>query len=144
MIKRKLKICAGCGKEKYLYAKKMCQYCYMKSKQKKEKNEVADEGGEERSMMALFNEIWKERLHKSEIDGTDLLPKGHKLWHWQFSHLLPKGLYKKSKFDKENIVLKTVQQHQDWQFHIQKLRGKEEWKWVFEKYEALKEAYNNG
>lgn len=144
MIKRKLKICAGCGEEKYLYAKKMCQYCYAKNKPAKKKIDSVNVDAEEKSMKALFEEIWKERLHKSEIDGTDLLPKGHKLWHWQFSHLLPKNPYAKSKFDKENIVLKTVQQHQDWQFHIHKLRDKEEWKWVFEKYEALKEQYNNG
>lgn len=141
MIKRKLKICAGCGKGKYLYAKKMCQYCYAKSKPEKKKDSISVDG-EERSMMALFNEIWKERLHKSEIDGTDLLPKGHKLWHFQFSHLLPHGLYKKSKFDKENIVLKTVEQHQLWQFHTNRIRSKDEWRWVFDKYDELKQIYN--
>lgn len=99
-------------------------------------------GESEQSMLQFFEQIWAERPHKSEIDGTPLLPREHKLWHWQMSHLLPHGLFKKMKFDKRNIVLKTVQQHQDWQFASYKLKDKEEWRWVFERYEELKAEYN--
>ena len=34
MIPRKKKICKGCGNEKYIFGKGLCDYCY-KSKQKK-------------------------------------------------------------------------------------------------------------
>ena len=34
MIPRKKKICEGCGNEKYIFGKGLCDYCY-KSKQKK-------------------------------------------------------------------------------------------------------------
>lgn len=141
MIPRKKKICIDCHQEKFIFSHKRCNVCASKEKMKRRSAPI--EGGEERSMKALFLDIWNERPHVSEIDGTPLLPKEHKLWHWQFSHLLPHGLFKKAKFDKRNIVLKTVQQHQDWQFHIDKLRDKEEWKWVFERYEELKAEYNS-
>jgi len=140
VIARKKKICKSCGKEKFIFSHGRCQVCAAKEKMKRKSQPT--ESGEERSMMAFFDEIWAERPHKSEIDGADLLPKGHKLWHWQFSHLLPKNPYAKFKFDKRNIVLKTVQQHQDWQFAQYKLKDKEEWKWVFDKYDELKREYH--
>lgn len=140
MIARKKKICKSCGDEKFIFSHGRCQPCAAKEKMKRKSQPT--ESGEERSMMAFFDEIWAERPHVSEIDGVYLLPKSHKLWHWQFSHLLPHGLYKKMKFNKRNIVLKTVQQHQDWQFAQHKLKDKKEWKWVFNRCEELKAEYN--
>lgn len=157
MIPRKKKLCKGenCERVDYIVGRGLCTWCY-NDYLKKKAREKKEKGGEglqqrqgakpepERSEIDLFNEIWAERPHKSEIDGTPLFPKGHKMWHWQFSHLLSKGAYPSAKLDKENIVLKTWAQHQLWEFHQHKLRDKEEWKWVFEKRERLKKEYHGG
>jgi len=59
----------------------------------------------------LFNEIWEERPHISELTGLPLLPKGHSQWHWQFLHVLNKGTYTKWKENKENIILARPEEH---------------------------------
>jgi hypothetical protein len=65
----------------------------------------------------LFKEIWEEREHISELSGEPLLPFGHWQWHWCFLHILPKGTYPKWKFEKKNIILGTVKEHEN-QDHI--------------------------
>lgn len=156
MIKRKKKPCKGEGCERvdYIVGHGLCVWCYNdrlkeKAREKKKNDSIqqrqgqgAAQDGTEKTERQLFEEIWNERPHVSEIDGTPLYPKGHKMWHWQFSHLLPKGIYNKARLDKENIVLMTWAQHQMWEFHPHKLRDKEEWKWVFEKRERLKKEYH--
>jgi hypothetical protein len=136
VIHRKKKPCKGevCDRIDYIVGRGLCGRCYAKylNNKQREKKEKARAGlqqrqGEDKSELDIFNEIWEERPHKSEVDGTLLFPKGHKLWHWQFSHLLPKGAYPSSKFDKDNIVLMTWAQHQLWEFHPHKLREKEDW-----------------
>ncbi len=67
----------------------------------------------------LFKEIWNERPHVSELSGDPLLPPGHFQHHWQFLHVLPKGTYPKWKLEKKNIILGTVDEHQN-QDHIEK------------------------
>lgn len=61
----------------------------------------------------LFEEIWEERPHVSELTGKRLLPKGHPMWHWQFAHILPKGSYPLWKLQKENIMLMTPDEHEN-------------------------------
>jgi len=39
----------------------------------------------------MFNWIWENRSHNSELSGKKLLPKSHIQWHWQFLHVLSKG-----------------------------------------------------
>ena len=43
----------------------------------------------------------------------------------------PKGLYKKYRLNKENIVLKTVDEHYQWGNQRHKLKNKPEWQWIF-------------
>ncbi len=147
MIKRKKKLCKNidCGREDYIVGKGLCAWCYndlMKKKMREKAREKKPKETDEVSEMDIFEEIWAERKHVSEIDGTPLLPKGHRMWHWQFSHLLPKSIYGKARLDKDNIVLMTWAQHQLWEFHPHKLREKEQWRWVFEKRERLKRQYH--
>jgi hypothetical protein len=59
----------------------------------------------------LFNEIWEEREHVSELSGKPLLPKGHYQWHWQFLHVLSKGSYPSYRLNKENIMLALPEEH---------------------------------
>lgn len=61
-------------------------------------------------MLQLFNEIWEERDHISELSGKPLLPKGHFQWHWQFLHILSKS-YPSFKYDKRNIILALPEEH---------------------------------
>jgi len=157
VIKRKKKPCKGerCDRVDYIVGRGLCVWCYndylkKKVREKKDKDnsiqqrqrKSAAEDGTEKTEIDIFNEIWNERPHVSEIDGTPLYPKGHKMWHWQFSHLLCKGAFPSARLNKENIVLKTWAQHQLWEFHAHKLRDNEEWRWVFEKRERLKREYH--
>ncbi len=59
----------------------------------------------------MFNCIWQNRPHVSELSGAILLPKGHFQWHWQFLHILPKGSYPKYKLNPDNIILGTPEEH---------------------------------
>ena len=148
MIPRKKKICVSCEKEKYIYAKKMCMRCYGRAQKGKtnetKKNKRVGLLNNELSEIAVYNEIWSERVHRSEVSGEPLLPKGHPMWHWQFSHVLSKGAFSKFKYDKRNIVLKSPDEHILWENYKHKIRDNPKWKWVFELEEALKQEYFQG
>jgi len=60
----------------------------------------------------LFNKIWEERPHVSEVSGKPLLPKGHSQWHWQFAHVLSKGAFPSYKFNPDNIMLMLPEEHE--------------------------------
>lgn len=60
----------------------------------------------------MFNWIWENRSHVSEISGKPLYPKGHSLWHFQFLHVLSKGAYPSYKLNPDNILLGTPEEHQ--------------------------------
>ena len=60
----------------------------------------------------MFNWIWENRPHLSEISGKELLPKGHFKFHWQFMHVLPKSIYPKWKLNPENIMLGLPEEHE--------------------------------
>lgn len=93
----------------------------------------------------VFLEIWNERHHVSEISGQHLIHnKSSVFWINQFFHILPKSIYKKAKLSKENIILTTWQEHDLWTRRIDKCRELEQWNWVFEKYEKLKQEYHQG
>lgn len=59
----------------------------------------------------MFNAIWRDRAHVSELSGKPLLPQGHSQWHWQFLHVLPKGVYTKWKLESDNIMLALPDEH---------------------------------
>lgn len=156
-IVRREKICKGCGKPKYLFGHGFCEPCYRtnrgkgilgKPKQfeatvKKIKPKKIKSTGE----LALFNEIWDERPHVSEIaPHKPLYPKGHALWINQFSHLCIKGQYEAGRLDKRNIILKTPDEHTLWEHHKDRIFNEEgmileHWFWVVERYEMLRKEY---
>lgn len=59
-------------------------------------------------MLEFFHEIWKERPHKSEISGENLFEFSSALFH----HILLKEKYKEAAFDKENIILLSLAEHE--------------------------------
>ena len=61
-----------------------------------------------RIMYDFFDKIWKKRKHNSEISGTYL---GSEALSTYFHHILPKGKYPEAMFDEENIILLTMEEH---------------------------------
>lgn len=60
----------------------------------------------------LYKIIWEERPHVSEVSGT---PLGEFDVRY-FSHILSKGSYGKFRLNKDNIMLKTPEEHHTWEF----------------------------
>ena len=85
----------------------------------------------------MFNYIWETREHKSEISGLPLFHEKHFQHHWQFLHILPKGTYPKWKLNPDNIMLGTVEEHENQeQYEVFKERQSEL------KREYYREFYN--
>lgn len=61
----------------------------------------------------FFQEIWKERSHNSEISGQNLGDEYNPVF---FSHILTKGSHPKFRHLKENILLMTFFEHQEYEF----------------------------
>lgn len=61
-----------------------------------------------KNLKDFYLEIWQERKHKSEISGRYL---GKELFTYFFHHILPKSKYPEAAFDKENIILVTMEEH---------------------------------
>ena len=59
-------------------------------------------------MQTFFLHIWKKRPHKSEVSGTSL---GSEALSTYFHHILPKSKYPESGLDEENIILLTMEEH---------------------------------
>lgn len=76
-------------------------------KERREEGERKKKEEKER-MWALFTEIWLERPHYSEVSWAWL---GKEMLSIYFHHILPKGKYKEAKFDKDNIILLTWDEH---------------------------------
>lgn len=90
--------------------------------------------------LALFQQIWNERPHTSEISGRSL---GEFSIHY-FSHILTKGAYPSYRLEQKNIKLVTSDEHDLWEFGDRTLlRTLPEWQWVFERADELKYLYYN-
>ena len=59
-------------------------------------------------LWALYKEIWEERPHFSQISKT---PLGREIKSIYFDHLLEKNSYPSLKYEKNNIVLVTGEEH---------------------------------
>ena len=104
---------------------------------------------EPKNQSELFNQIWEEREHISEISGRPLFNKGHMQFFWQFSHTLPKGLYPRLKLEKRNIVLMLPGEHEFYGKFTEKDKEKPmyknyqgAWDALFELRDLLKAKYH--
>ena len=61
------------------------------------------------TMRNFFLEIWKERKHYSEVSGTYL---GSEPLSTFFHHILPKSKYPELEYDKSNIILLSLLEHE--------------------------------
>lgn len=59
-------------------------------------------------MRNFFLEIWRNRAHVSEVSPTFL---GNEPLSVFFHHILSKGKYPQAMYDKENIILMTLDEH---------------------------------
>lgn len=59
-------------------------------------------------MRTLFMDIWNKRKHQSELSGAYL---GKEPLSIYFHHILPKSKYEEAKYDEENIILLTGEEH---------------------------------
>ena len=59
-------------------------------------------------MQEFFLDIWKKRPHNSEISGAYL---GSEPMSTYFHHILPKEKYPDAKYDEQNIILLTLDEH---------------------------------
>lgn len=120
-LRRQREIAAGTWKPKPRKAI-VTKRSTLKKKRKPIRKRAALKPGQE-SQVAFFRGIWKERPHVSEISGLPLIPmpddwtdEAHvRAWLAQFSHVLPKGAYRRFKDRKDNILLKTGQEHEFWE-----------------------------
>jgi hypothetical protein len=69
---------------------------------------TSDKGDKNQQMREFFLNIWKRRLHISEVSGTYL---GKEPLTVFFHHILPKEKYPQAKYDEENIILLTLDEH---------------------------------
>lgn len=86
----------------------------------------------------VFNEIWKERPHKSQISGEPIKEATAS----NFLHVLPKAQNKYPEFKllKQNIVLGTEEEHHIWDNARHKAVGKN-WDIMYALEHALKIKY---
>lgn len=129
-----------------------CSNCYAKEynerrKQKMKKGTLVykakpDSSRKETGELKLFLEIWNERPRISEVSGK---PLGNVFKVIFFSHICPKGTYPKYRLRKENIVLKTEQEHFDWHNKAKSDLIKEHtgWQRIFDLKEELAQKYRD-
>lgn len=56
----------------------------------------------------FFLQIWKKRQHLSEVSGLPLVGEALSIY---FHHILPKEKYPQAALDEENIILLTLNEH---------------------------------
>jgi len=61
-----------------------------------------------KEMQEFFLQIWKKRLHLSEVSGLPLIGEPLSVY---FHHILPKEKYPEAGLDEENIILLTLDEH---------------------------------
>lgn len=83
-------------------------------------------------MQEFFLDIWKKRPHTSEISGVYL---GNEPMSIYFHHILPKEKHPQAKYDEQNIILLTLDEHTNVESDMYKYEE------VNNRREQLKEKY---
>jgi hypothetical protein len=89
-------------------------------------------------MQTFFLQIWSKRPHKSEVSGESL---GSEALSVYFHHILPKNKYPEASLDQENIILLTLNEHDQVESNIYKYeevnKRREQ---LIKKYERIKQG----
>lgn len=106
--------CKSCGKK--------CEgeYCFNhKPRKPLPKAHALNKGSNQRksfeNMQEVFLSIWKKRRHYSEVGGSYL---GKEPLTVFFHHILPKEKYPQASEDEENIILLTLEEHEQVEMDI--------------------------
>lgn len=158
---RKCKECEKVFKKRFpldMFCSPNCESSYKKKKQTEKngllrtkplrsvpaKGKRISNGASSLSERDVFEQIWgtEPELRKSFVTGKTL-PDIHNAYPWYFSHILPKGKnrYPMFKYYKRNIVLKTFEEHTEWEHHQYRIKDDPKWKHVFDLQQELKEEY---
>lgn len=152
-IKRKKKVCKKCQKERYIYARGMCQICYAKEQawktHKKHPNApkkvVSKPAYGFTSQKDLFDWLWAQHDKKCPISKENLSKfEGRRLYWSCFAHILPKGLYTKYKLNPDNIMIVHPDVHTLYDQGTEEQRMASGWDFspLFKARERLKQKYN--
>ena len=68
-------------------------------------------------MRNFFLEIWNNRPHRSEVSNTWL---GDTPLHVFFHHIISKGKYPEAMYDKENIIILSLDEHSNVESNMHK------------------------
>lgn len=102
----KCKFCgAGCEGE-YCFRHKPRKALVKKSSLSTKKLDKSEDNS--LKMKEFFLSIWNKRPHRSEVSNTYL---GNEPLTVFFHHILPKEKYKDASLDEENIILLTLEEH---------------------------------
>lgn len=149
MIERKKKICIGCGHPAYIYAHKLCLYCYSKERMKNAhttgrvvmKRKVTGEA-------EMFEQIWAERTpHVSAVSNKPISNYEYTTRKC-FAHIIPKKNFPRYRLKMENIEYLTWSEHTFWdnrteeELKVRLDRG-EDWKYMLMREADLKASYPN-
>ena len=93
--------CKTCGKN--------CEgeYCFVHKPRKKLSSKL-DKKLDKSEMQEFFLRIWKKKLHYSQVSMDYLGSEPLTIF---FHHILPKEKYPQAMYDEENIVLLTLEEH---------------------------------
>jgi len=101
--------CKTCGKNAE------SEYCFQHKPRKPLKSKMSsfpvkklDKSRNISDMNAFFLQIWTKRKHYSEVSGDYL---GKEPLTIYFHHILPKEKFPQAKFDEDNIILLTFDEH---------------------------------
>jgi hypothetical protein len=102
----KCKICGKNAETEYCFLHKKRKPLAIALRKKLDKSEEVNRNISDRN--EFFLQIWKKRPHKSEVSGEFL---GNEPLTVFFHHILPKEKYPLGALDEENIILLTLQEH---------------------------------
>lgn len=88
---------------------------------------------EQKRRHLFFLEIWKERPHKSEVSGDRLYEPVSSAY---FHHILNRKKHAEAEYDKDNIILLTLDEHSNCESNIYRYEE------INKRREILKRKYN--
>ena len=103
--------CRTCGKNsesEYCFQHKPRKALANNGKGLSKTRKSDDNGAYVMQMQEFFLGIWKKRSHHSEISGAYL---GSEPMSTYFHHILPKEKHPDAKYDEDNIILLTLDEH---------------------------------
>lgn len=114
----------------------------MKKTPLKRKKPINKRSKNKKSQVNVFEYIWRTRKHVCQVCKKEI----KEARPINFSHLLPKGSYKRYIDNPENILIKCEDCHNLWGTERAKnLQHVEMWKWVCDLYYKLMyEYFSNG